>query len=221
MNKLGIEQIKQGKVTIDVSDNAAGLSIKVVGDIDMQYSSVILDPLFDNVHKGAIASGLKVVEFDLRELAFLNSSGIKAIAKWIMNLSTSPADKNRKDDSCRTNPSRGRPRACRHSHSFCRALCNLNRLIASAIVLPLLHAAIMFLPGPPGPGPFGIRLALVLAVDAAAIAYAATRLRRRRSEAAELEVAPGDPAVATIASPTEAERPSAEEAVQTTEEFAG
>ncbi len=77
----------------------------------------------------------------------------------------------------------------------------------------------MFLPGPPGPGPFGIRLALVLAVDAAAIAYAATRLRRRRSEAAELEVAPGDPAVATIASPTEAERPSAEEAVQTTEEF--
>ncbi len=93
MNKLGIEQIKQGKVTIDVSDNAAGLSIKVVGDIDMQDPSVILDPLFDNVHKGAIASGLKVVEFDLRELAFLNSSGIKAIAKWIMNLSTSPADK--------------------------------------------------------------------------------------------------------------------------------
>jgi hypothetical protein len=93
MNKLGIEQIKQGKVTIDVSDSAAGVSIKVVGDIDMQDPSLILDPLFDAVHKGAIASGFKVVEFDLRQLAFLNSSGIKAIAKWIMILGTAPADK--------------------------------------------------------------------------------------------------------------------------------
>jgi hypothetical protein len=93
MNSLGIEQIKQGKVTIDVSDIPSGLAITIVGDIDMQDPSVVLDPLFDKVHKGAMASGLKVVNFDLKQLAFLNSSGIKGIAKWIMNLASAPADK--------------------------------------------------------------------------------------------------------------------------------
>ena len=93
MNSLGIDQIKQGKVAIDVSDIASGLAVTVVGDIDMQDPSVILDPLFDKIHKGVMASGLKVVDFDLRQLAFLNSSGIKAIAKWIMNLAAAPADK--------------------------------------------------------------------------------------------------------------------------------
>jgi hypothetical protein len=93
MNSLGIEPIKQGKVTIDVSDIPSGLAITIVGDIDMQDPSVVLDPLFDKVHKGAMASGLKVVNFDLKQLAFLNSSGIKGIAKWIMNLASAPADK--------------------------------------------------------------------------------------------------------------------------------
>jgi hypothetical protein len=93
MNSLGIEQVKQGKVAIEVTDIASGVAVAIVGDIDMQDPSVILDPLFDKVHKGAIASGLKVVEFDLRRLDFLNSSGIKAIAKWIMSLATAPADK--------------------------------------------------------------------------------------------------------------------------------
>jgi hypothetical protein len=93
MNSLGIEQIKQGKVTIEVSDIPSGLAITIVGDIDMQDPSVVLDPLFDKVHKGAMASGLKVVNFDLKQLSFLNSSGIKGIAKWIMNLASAPADK--------------------------------------------------------------------------------------------------------------------------------
>jgi hypothetical protein len=93
MNRLGIDQIKQGKVTIDVGDTPSGVSVIVDGDIDMQDPSVMLDPLFDKIHKGAMSSGIKQVEFDLRKLTFLNSSGIKAIAKWIMNLAGAPADK--------------------------------------------------------------------------------------------------------------------------------
>jgi hypothetical protein len=93
MNGLGIDQIKQGKVGIEVSDIPSGVAVTIVGEIDMQDPSIILDPLFDKIHKGAMASGLKLVNFDLRQLNFLNSSGIKAIAKWIMNLSSAPADK--------------------------------------------------------------------------------------------------------------------------------
>jgi hypothetical protein len=93
MNSLGIEQIRQGKVSIDVEDAPSGVSVAVVGEIDMQDPSVILDPLFEKVHSGVMAAGKKTVEFDLRQLTFLNSSGIKAIAKWIMNLAAVPADK--------------------------------------------------------------------------------------------------------------------------------
>jgi hypothetical protein len=93
MNCLGIDQIKQGKVTIDVGDIASGVAVSIVGEIDMQDPSVILDPLFAKIHKGVMDAGLKTVEFDLRQLTFLNSSGIKAIAKWIMNLAIAPADK--------------------------------------------------------------------------------------------------------------------------------
>jgi len=93
MNCLGIEQIKQGKVTIDVGDIASGVAVSIVGEIDMQDPSVVLDPLFSRIHKGVMDAGLKTVDFDLRQLTFLNSSGIKAIAKWIMSLAIAPADK--------------------------------------------------------------------------------------------------------------------------------
>ncbi len=93
MNKLSIEPIKQGKVAIEVADKPDGISVIITGEIDMQDPSVILDPLFDKVHKGALSSGIKVVEADMRALTFLNSSGIKALAKWIMTLASAPSDK--------------------------------------------------------------------------------------------------------------------------------
>ncbi|MFQ3546991.1 MAG: hypothetical protein SNJ56_01535 [Termitinemataceae bacterium] len=93
MNKLGIETIKQDKVAIEVQDTSEGIKVIVAGDIDMQDPSTLLDPLFEKVHNGAIASGLKVVDLDVTNLTFLNSSGIKAIAKWIMKLASTEAGK--------------------------------------------------------------------------------------------------------------------------------
>lgn len=93
MNKLKIESITQGNASINVTDTADGVAVAVAGEIDMQDPSVLLDPVFASVHDGAVAQGLKVVEFDVRKLTFLNSSGIKAIAKWVMKLAGTPADK--------------------------------------------------------------------------------------------------------------------------------
>lgn len=91
MNKLGIEPVTQGKASLSAEDCAGGVRVVVSGDIDMQDPSVILDPFFSKVHEGAVAAGFKTVEADLRKLTFLNSSGIKAIAKWIMKLAPLPA----------------------------------------------------------------------------------------------------------------------------------
>ncbi|NOY09342.1 MAG: hypothetical protein GXP33_10940 [Spirochaetes bacterium] len=87
MNKLGIENINQDKIIIEVSDNPAGIAVKFSGDIDMEDPSTILDPLFKKLHEGILQQNIKEVVCDFRELNFLNSSGIKAMAKWIMKLS--------------------------------------------------------------------------------------------------------------------------------------
>jgi hypothetical protein len=85
MNKLNIEPISEDRIKIDVTDTAGGLGIRFSGDIDMEDPGIILDPLFD--HQGMIGGHMKEVLADFTGLNFLNSSGIKSVAKWIMKLS--------------------------------------------------------------------------------------------------------------------------------------
>ena len=93
MNKLNIEPVKQSRISIDITDTASGIGVSFIGDVDMQDPSIILDPLFDKIHGGCVSSGIKEVDLDFKQLNFLNSSGIKAIAKWIMKLGDLSGDK--------------------------------------------------------------------------------------------------------------------------------
>ncbi|WP_028972716.1 hypothetical protein [Spirochaeta cellobiosiphila] len=86
MNKLQIENINEDRVKIQVEDIDSGLRLIFEGDIDMQDPSQILDPLFDKIHTGACEQGFDYIEVDFNKLSFLNSSGIKALAKWIMKM---------------------------------------------------------------------------------------------------------------------------------------
>lgn len=92
MNKLNIDPIVQDKIKIDVADNGAGIKVKFVGDIDMEDPSIVLDPLFERIHSGMVSKKIPDVVADFQGLNFLNSSGIKAVAKWIMKLAMLPAD---------------------------------------------------------------------------------------------------------------------------------
>jgi len=92
MNKLNIEPINQDKIKIEVTDTANGVMAKFVGDIDMEDPSIMLDPLFEKLHNGAKTNNLSELSADFTALNFLNSSGIKAVAKWIMKLAMLPAD---------------------------------------------------------------------------------------------------------------------------------
>lgn len=87
MNKLGVQPVDEERIKISVSDASNGVVVKFTGDIDMEDPSIILDPFFEQIHNGIIDQSLKEVIADFRELTFLNSSGIKAVAKWIMKLS--------------------------------------------------------------------------------------------------------------------------------------
>jgi hypothetical protein len=93
MNKLAIDPVKQSRISIEVTDTPAGIGVAFVGDVDMQDPGEILDPLFDKIHGGCVSKGIKQVDLDFTQLTFLNSSGIKAIAKWIMKLADLSDDK--------------------------------------------------------------------------------------------------------------------------------
>ena len=86
MNKLNIQTVEEERIKIEVLDSEQGVIIKFIGDIDMEDPSVILDPLFSKLHDGAVEEKIANVSADFTELNFLNSSGIKAVAKWIMKL---------------------------------------------------------------------------------------------------------------------------------------
>ena len=92
MNKLNIDPIAQDKIKVQVVDNAEGLMVQFVGDIDMEDPSIVLDPLFEKIHQGMVAKKIPFIVADFKGLTFLNSSGIKAVAKWIMKLAMLPPD---------------------------------------------------------------------------------------------------------------------------------
>jgi hypothetical protein len=86
MNRLNIQPVEEDRIKIEILDNESGIVVKFIGDIDMEDPSLILDPLFSRIHDGAVTKGIKIVYADFTDLSFLNSSGIKAVAKWIMKL---------------------------------------------------------------------------------------------------------------------------------------
>ena len=71
---------------VEVFDDNSNVCVKFKGDIDMEDPGVFLDPFFEQLHEGMISQKIKEVKADFKELNFLNSSGIKAVAKWIMKL---------------------------------------------------------------------------------------------------------------------------------------
>lgn len=96
MGKLSVSNISEEKFSVVLNDTSDGVSVVFTGDIDMADPSIILNPFFQQVHDGSLANGFTQVVGDFTKLSFLNSSGIKAIAKWIMLLAAVPSDKQYK-----------------------------------------------------------------------------------------------------------------------------
>jgi hypothetical protein len=93
MNKLNIVPVNQARIAIEIVDKGPDVEVNFIGDIDMQDPGEILDPLFDKIHTGCLSMGVTRVFLNFVQLTFLNSSGIKSIAKWIMKLVDLPEDK--------------------------------------------------------------------------------------------------------------------------------
>ena len=86
MNKIKVDNLTFEKIFFDISDIQDGVKISFKGSIDMEYPQLTLDDFFNQIHEACIQENIKNVYCDFHNLSYINSSGIRCIVKWIMNL---------------------------------------------------------------------------------------------------------------------------------------
>lgn len=85
MNNTDIPPVTTRSARVDVRPDPDGVTVKFSGVMDELHPGEFLDPLFEKVHERAVEAGCSQgVVADFTELQFLNSSGIKSVAKWIV-----------------------------------------------------------------------------------------------------------------------------------------
>jgi hypothetical protein len=75
-----------GRVLLQAEGNVVVLR----GEIDHASPKAFLAPFFEEVHKAALAEGLRAVRVDVRGLRFLNSSAVKEIIGWVLQRNRMP-----------------------------------------------------------------------------------------------------------------------------------
>jgi hypothetical protein len=97
MSKLNVEAFQNDDLRIEPADlPEGGVELRFSGTIDMRDPSAILLPYYDHVHDQVTANKAPEVRLDLRNLAYLNSSGILTLVKWIKKLQDTPAEQKYK-----------------------------------------------------------------------------------------------------------------------------
>ena len=69
------------------------LRVKMTGAVEMRDPGELLNPYWNGLDDAARAKSLKRVEVDLRDVNFMNSSGILTLVRWITKAKTHAPDK--------------------------------------------------------------------------------------------------------------------------------
>ena len=98
MTKLALEPFTADSLRIEPVEipDGGGVELRFTGNIDMRDPSSVLSPYYEQVHTEATANKMPEVRLDLRNLTYLNSSGILTLVKWIKRLQDTPADQRYK-----------------------------------------------------------------------------------------------------------------------------
>jgi hypothetical protein len=62
------------------------LCVTMAGNVDMRDPGRVFNPFWKDVDEKAAELGLETVEVDLRSVAFMNSSGILTVVRWVSRL---------------------------------------------------------------------------------------------------------------------------------------
>ena len=70
------------------------MRIRMSGAVEMRDPGDLLTPYWNKIDEIALERSLRRVEVDLRDLNFMNSSGILTLVRWITKAKTHAADKS-------------------------------------------------------------------------------------------------------------------------------
>ncbi|MBN2440171.1 MAG: hypothetical protein JXJ04_02460 [Spirochaetales bacterium] len=86
MSKINVENLVYDDITLIISDITEGIKLSFQGSIDMEYPQQKLDGYFMKIHEELISNKIKNINCDFNQLSYINSSGIRCLVKWIVNL---------------------------------------------------------------------------------------------------------------------------------------
>ena len=89
---LEVREVNEKGVTLKVDNDI----VYFIGNIDSRQPGELMSQFFVEVPSQLVSKSFKEVNVDITQLQFLNSSGIKELAKWIMTLNSTPEDKKYK-----------------------------------------------------------------------------------------------------------------------------
>lgn len=78
-----LNTLKVDTLTVTPRQEGAVLKVVMTGAVEMRDPGGVLNPFWSRVDEELKARGLKRVEVDLRDLNFMNSSGILTLVRWI------------------------------------------------------------------------------------------------------------------------------------------
>jgi hypothetical protein len=78
-------------VSVVPSMQTSGLHLMVAGAVEMRDPGDVLNPYWNMIDEEVRRRKLKRVEVDMRDLNFMNSSGILTLVRWITKAKSHPA----------------------------------------------------------------------------------------------------------------------------------
>lgn len=85
---LNIEPIENPKFTL----RAQADLVELAGEIDLPDPGQVLKPFFSQIHEAMLTSDLRVIKVNIKQLTFINSSGIKEIVAWVLKQRALPPE---------------------------------------------------------------------------------------------------------------------------------
>jgi len=93
MNESAFTPLSAEGLSITPQSSGDVLRVKMRGAVEMRDPGELLNPYWNGLDDAACAKSVKRVEVDLRDVSFMNSSGILTLVRWITRAKThAPGD---------------------------------------------------------------------------------------------------------------------------------
>ena len=84
--QLALSPVKYGGIVLSVE----GTTVSIAGYMNSLQPGEFMQPFIRELNQEIINNGIRSINLDLTNLAFLNSAGIREIVDWILMLDTLP-----------------------------------------------------------------------------------------------------------------------------------